>query len=80
MLVKAAKALTVQPADLLPKTDAEPLPPAARFLSLRGAEELLGGYAAIRSSRHRRAVLTLVRALREVDGAPAAPGQDDEGA
>ena len=67
MLVRAAKALGVQPADVLPKTDAEPLPPAGRLLSLRGAEELLKGYAAIKSPRHRKAVLTLVRAMREVE-------------
>ena len=80
MLVRAAKAMGVQPADLLPTTDARPLPPSASLLSLRGAEDLLEGFAAIKSSRHPRAVLTLVKALREVDGAPAASGQDDEGA
>ena len=64
MMVKAPRALGVQPADLLlPKIDAAPLPPAA----------LLQGYAAIKTSRHRGAVLTLVRAMRAVDGT------DDEG-
>ena len=78
MLVKAAKVVGVQPADILPETDAAPLPASASLLSLRGAEELLQGFAAIKSPHHRRAVLTLVRAMREVDGAPAALGQDDE--
>ena len=76
MMVKAAKALDVQPADLLPRTDAAPLPPSAQLLGVRGAEELLKGYAAIKSPRHRKAVLTLVRAMREVDGAP--PAEDEE--
>ena len=68
MLVRAARALGVQPADLLPRTDAEPLPASASLLGVRGAEELLEGYAAIRSPRHRRAVLTLVKTMREVLG------------
>ena len=38
-----------------------------RHCSTLGAEELLQGFAAIKSARHRRAVLTLVRAMREVD-------------
>ena len=65
MLVRAAKALCVQPGDLLPRTDAPPLPPSTSLLSLRGAEELLKDYAAIPSARLRRAVLILVRALHE---------------
>ena len=47
MLVRLAKVLGVQPADLLPTTDATPLAPSAQFLSLRGTEELLEGYSAI---------------------------------
>ncbi len=74
MMVKAARALGVQPADLLPRTDAAPLPTSASLLSLRGAEELLQGFAAIKSHRHRRAVLTLVRAMREVDGTASVEG------
>ena len=78
MMVKAARALGVQPSDLLPRTDAAPLPAAASLLAIRGAEELLEGFAAIKSPRHRRAVLTLVRAMREVDGvAPAAETAED---
>ena len=72
MMVKAARALGAQPSDLLPRTDAAPLPASAPLLAIRGAEELLDGYAAIKSPRHRRAVLTLVRAMREVDGGSAA--------
>ena len=71
MMVKAARALDAQPADLLPRSDAAPLPPSAQLLSLRGAEELLQGFAAIRSPRLRRSVLTLVRVLRD-----QAAGQD----
>lgn len=74
MLVRAAEALGVQAADLLPASDAAPLPPAAIHLSLRGADELVEGYAAIRSPLRRRAVLQLVRALRtspDNDGADA---------
>ena len=67
MLVKAARILSVQPGDLLPRSDAAPLPPTARLLETRGPDELLAGYAAIKSPRQRRAVLTLVRALRELD-------------
>ena len=76
MLVRAARALDVQPADLLPRTDAAPLPPSASLLTLRGATKLLEGYAAL-GSRHRRAVLLLVKALREA-GAPskAEDGED----
>lgn len=70
MLVRAAKVLGVQPGDLLPKTDAAPLAPAAQLLSVRGADELLQGYAAIASARHRRAVLTLVRAMRGIEEDP----------
>ncbi len=78
MMVKAARALGAQPSDLLPRTDAAPLPPSAQLLSMRGAEELLQGFAAIKSPRHRRAVLTLVRALREVDGGgPVAETAED---
>ena len=65
MLVRAAKALDVQPADLLPTTDAERLPPVAQHLSIRGAEELLHHYAAITAPSLRRAVLKLVGALRD---------------
>ncbi len=79
MIVRAARALTVQPADLLPRTDAAPLPASASLLGLRGAEELLQGYAAIESARHRKAVLTLVRAMREVDVAGKAADQESEG-
>ncbi len=79
MLVKAAKAIGVQPSDLLPRTDAKLLPPSASLLGVRGAEELLQGFAAIKSPRHRRAVLTLVRAMREVDGAGKAADQESEG-
>ncbi len=79
MLVKAAKAIGVQPSDLLPRTDAKLLPPFASLLGVRGAEELLQGFAAIKSPRHRRAVLTLVRAMREVDGAGKAADQESEG-
>jgi transcriptional regulator with XRE-family HTH domain len=64
MLVRAAKALSVQPADLLPTTDAAPLPPSAQLLGLRGAQELLEGYADIPSVKLRRALLILVRAMR----------------
>ena len=79
MMVKAARALGAQPSDLLPRTDAAPLPASASLLAIRGAEELLEGYAAIKSPRHRRAVLTLVRALREVDGAGPGAGPAEDG-
>ncbi len=79
MLVRAAKAMSVQPGDLLPRTDAAPLPASASLLSLRGADELLEGYAAIKSPRHRRAVLTLVRAMRAVDSAAASDREQEDG-
>ncbi|WP_254062724.1 helix-turn-helix domain-containing protein [Caulobacter sp. S45] len=66
MLVRVAKALDVQPADLLPTTDAPRLPPAIRhFAWVHGTDELVAGYAAIKSIRHRRAVLVLVRNLMD---------------
>ena len=63
MLVKAARKLDIQPADLLPASDAAPLPPSAQLLSLRGAEEMLQLYGAIRSPVRRRAIVMLARAL-----------------
>ena len=55
-LVRAARALGVQAADILPSTDATPLPTFAPLIaSLRGAEEVMHGYAAIRSTKARYA-------------------------
>ena len=68
MIYRTAKAFGVQPGDILPRTDAAPLPePTALIASLRGAEDVLTGYAAITAPRHRRAVLTLIRALADSD-------------
>ena len=73
-LVKTAAVLGVQAADLLPQTEAPRLPPSAQLLtSVRGAEELLKGYAAIKSARQRRVVMSLVNALREL----SEPESDD---
>ncbi|WP_158918625.1 helix-turn-helix domain-containing protein [Caulobacter sp. S45] len=64
MLVKAAEAMDVHAADLLPKSDTPRLPEKARFLTtLRGASELLDAYAAIKSPAHRKAVLKLTQSL-----------------
>lgn len=66
MLHRAAKALGAQPGDFLPRTDAEPLLPAENLIvQVRGAENVLAGYAAIQSPRHRKIVLDLIRSLAE---------------
>ena len=68
MLVKAARALGVSAASLLPD-EGEPSVAAPAVLSLlaqtRGVEELVMTYSRIRSPRLRRAVLHLARALAE---------------
>jgi transcriptional regulator with XRE-family HTH domain len=69
-LVRAARALDVRPADLLPGTDAPPLPEQARLLlHVRGADQLLRGYAALPSNGLRRAILNTVLALQPKDHA-----------
>lgn len=69
-LVRAARALDVRPADLLPGTDAPPLPeqggPRPR---VSGADQLLRGYAALRSNGLRRSILNIVLALEAKDHA-----------
>jgi transcriptional regulator with XRE-family HTH domain len=70
MLVRAAKALDVEPADLLPATDAPPLPEqTGRLLHVRGADQLLRGYAALPSNALRRAILNIVLAVQPKDHA-----------
>ena len=62
MLIMAARSLEVNAADLLPDDDAPPLPRSAELLtSLRGGEEVLQAYAAIKSTALRRAVLKLMK-------------------
>jgi transcriptional regulator with XRE-family HTH domain len=69
-LVRAARALDVRPADLLPAADAPPLPEqAGRLLHVRGADQLLQGYAALPSNGLRRAILNTVFALQPKDPA-----------
>ncbi|MHB8287460.1 MAG: helix-turn-helix domain-containing protein [Caulobacteraceae bacterium] len=76
MLVKAAGVLGVQPADLLPRTESPPMAPQLqRAALLGGAQQLLDDYAAIKSVRRRKAVVALVRALKEAE--PAADVEDD---
>lgn len=72
MLVKTAAVLGAQPGDLLPKTGAPRMSANAPLLSIRGAEELLTSYAALRSTRQRRAVRDLVQALHDNQEAPNA--------
>jgi transcriptional regulator with XRE-family HTH domain len=70
MLVHAAQALDVRPADLLPATDAPPQPEqAGLLLHVRGADQLLRGYAALPSNGLRRAILNTVLALQPKDHA-----------
>ena len=70
MLVRAARALDVRPADLLPATDAPPLPEqGGLLLNVRGADQLLRGYAALPSNGLRRAILNTVLALQPKDHA-----------
>ena len=66
MLVKSARALGVSPNTLLPdEGDPTPRSPAVLTLlaQMRGVEELVETYARIKSSRLRRALLQLARAL-----------------
>ncbi len=66
MLVKAARALSVAPTQLLPD-EGDPTPRSPAILTLlaqmRGVEELVETYARIKSPRLRRAVLQLSRSL-----------------
>ena len=65
-LVRAARALDVQPADLLPGTDAPPRPEqVGPLLHVRGADQLLRGYAALPSDGLRRAILNIVLASKD---------------
>jgi transcriptional regulator with XRE-family HTH domain len=75
MLVKAALALDVQPSDLLPRTSAEPLSEDARRVAfVYGAQEVAVNFAAITSSRQRKALLTLIRVM----GKAKQSSEDDE--
>ena len=68
MLVKGARALGVSTNALLPE-EGDPTPSSPAVLTLlaqmRGVEELVQGYARIKSSRLRRSVLQLARALAD---------------
>ncbi len=76
MLVKAARALEVSPASLLPE-EGEPTPQSPVVVELlaqlRGAEELVASFSRIRSAKLRRAVLQLCRQLAAIEDS-----QDDE--
>ena len=64
MLVRAAKALDVAAAELLPAADAPRMPEALRqSLGQRGAEQLIAAYSQIPSSAQRRALLQLARTM-----------------
>jgi transcriptional regulator with XRE-family HTH domain len=76
MMVRAARALCVKVAEFLP--DEGDASEAAAHLgqlmtSLRGAEDLLQAYAAIRSARTRRAILVLARAMAETEAEAHGP-------
>ena len=79
MLVKAARALRVDPASLLPADDApQPKSPLVlRILAeMRGGEELVESYAQIKSPKLRKALLRVARSLAELDAAKPDPGLD----
>ena len=65
MLVKAARFLKVQAADLLPPDDAvEPIPDfVRRFAQVPGAADVVNAYCTVRSPALRRAVLQFMRAM-----------------
>ena len=78
MLVKSARALSVNPNSLLPdEGDPTPRSPAVLTLlaQMRGVEELVEAYSRINSPRLRRAVLILARALA---ADAASSGRDED--
>ena len=66
MLVRAAKMLDMQPGQLLPESNASPLPETAHLVTrISGLDKLIKTYAAISSAKRRKIVLALCRALAE---------------
>jgi transcriptional regulator with XRE-family HTH domain len=78
MLVKAARFLGVQPADLLPEDEAPSYPQAVarRFAEVRGVAELVNAYCEVEDQGLRRAVLQFVRAIAAKSEASAAASSD----
>lgn len=77
MLVKAARRLGVSPASLLPEEGVDAPPPAimADLANIRGAEELVGHYASIKSPKLRRAVLNIAKLVSaDLSAAPDGEG------
>jgi transcriptional regulator with XRE-family HTH domain len=75
MMMRAARALSISPGELLPEDDLGPAGGATitRLLTrMRGAEALIQAYAAIPNARLRRAVLAMARAMAAHEGQPQA--------
>jgi transcriptional regulator with XRE-family HTH domain len=73
MLVRAARALEIPAADLLPAEDGQGLEPSVtrRMSEVRGMAALANAYCALRSPALRRAVLQVVRVMAKEQKAPA---------
>lgn len=77
MLVRAAAKLGVQTWDLLPRSDAEPMSPQeVRLAFLPGGPQLLQAYNELKLNGHRKAVVALAIALRDVEATPEEPESD----